>query len=60
MTVLEDLLDDLRHLEEFFVPPAVTVSMKLTREQVTALVNSLEALFAIKRAIAPIEASDSN
>ena len=59
MTVLEDLLDDLRHLERFFEPPAVTVTIKLTREQVTALRTGLEALFTVKRAVEPIDSTGS-
>lgn len=55
MTLLEDLLDDLRHLEENFFAPAAHVNVKLTREQVTVLIGALDALFAVKRAVQPIE-----
>jgi hypothetical protein len=55
MTVLEDLLDDLRQLEENFFAPAKHVNVKLTREQVTALIAALDTLYAVKRAIAVIE-----
>lgn len=55
MTLLEDLLDDLRHLEENFFAPATHANVKLTREQVSALIGALDALFAVKRAVQPIE-----
>jgi hypothetical protein len=48
---IEDFLDDLRHLEQSFHPPAVHVVMKLTREQITDLIQALDAVVSVKRVI---------
>ncbi len=55
MTPLEDLLDDLRHLEENFFAPAAKVTVPLDKEQLSALINALDAIFAVKRAVSHIE-----
>ncbi len=53
---LEDFVDDLRHLEEFFTPPAHTVEgFKFTRPQLSTLINAIETVLALKRQIETLD-----
>jgi hypothetical protein len=52
---IEDFLDDLKHLEESFKPPASHVTFKLTREEITGLIQALDAMISIKRVVGQLK-----
>jgi hypothetical protein len=52
---IEDFLDDLKHLEEAFRPPASHVTLKLTREEITGLIQELDAMISIKRVVSQLK-----
>lgn len=53
---IEGFVDDLRHLEEAFQPPAHFVTgFSFTRRQVSTLINVFDTVLAMKRSVGKID-----